>query len=120
VVEAFTITLAVCAGLIALASVFLVVRRHRRPVLLDRAVVVLEGALLVRAMIAVGEISSGDKPTHLTTHIGYLIASIAILPIALAAVADEHDHWTNGVLAVALTAVLVVVIRLQMTASGHA
>jgi heme A synthase len=120
VVEAFTIAIAVYAGVVAVVAVVLVIRRRPRPRWLDKGVLALEIALVGRAMVAVGEIASGDKPTHLSTHIGYLVASVAILPIAISTVADERDHRTSGVLAVAVVAVLVVVIRLQMTASGHA
>lgn len=119
-VAAFTIAIAVAAGLIAIIAGFHFVRRLRRPPGLDKLVWGLEIALVLRAMIAVGEISTGDTPAHLTTHIGYLISSVAILPIALATVADDRDHWTSAVLAVTLLAVLVIVIRLQMTAGGHA
>jgi heme A synthase len=120
VVEIYTIAIEVYAGLIAAVAGFHFVRRLRRPPGLDKLAWGLEIALVVRAMIAVAEIATGDKPPHLTTHIGYLISSVAILPIALAAVADERDHWTSAVLAVTVVAVLVVVIRLQMTAAGHA
>jgi cyanate permease len=120
VVQGFTIAIAAYAAMVGAVAVVLVVRRAVRPAWLDKGVLVLEIVLVVRAMIAVGEIVRGDQPTHLSTHVGYLIASVVIVPIATGAVADERDHWTSGVLAVAVIAVLVVVIRLQMTAAGHA
>ena len=119
-VEIYTIAIAGYAGLIAIVAGFHFVRRLRRPPGLDKLVWGLEIALVLRAMIAVAEMTDGDRPSHLTTHIGYVISSVAILPIALVTIADDRDHWTSAVLAVTVVAVLVVVIRLQMTAGGHA
>jgi hypothetical protein len=118
--EVFTVVVAVCAGALAIVAVTLFARRLTRPPGLDKLTWALELLLIVRAMIGVGQLINGDEPEHLATYVGYLISSVAILPIALAAVADAKDHWTNAVLAVAIVAVVVVVIRLQMTATGHA
>ena len=74
----------------------------------------LEGALAIRAMIGVGQIVSGDEARSVT-HIGYLVASVAVLPLVLNTLEGDRSKWSSAILGVAALVVLVVVLRLQVT-----
>ena len=74
----------------------------------------LEGVLAIRAMIGVGQLISGDEARSIT-HIGYLVASVAVLPLVLSTLEGDRSKWSSAILAVACLVVSVVVIRLQVT-----
>jgi hypothetical protein len=103
------------AGVVTLAALVLALRRVARPVWLDHTVWVLELLMAVRAVAGLGAILKGDRPAELGPNIGYLVAAVCILPIAMQSVADDRATWSSGVVAVAALAVTVVAVRLQMT-----
>ena len=43
----------------------------------------LEFLLVVRALAGLGAIAGGDRPDSMATHVGYLLASVCVIPIAL-------------------------------------
>jgi hypothetical protein len=61
---------------------------------------------------------NGQRPQEMSAHVGYLVASVCVLPIAMQSVAEDRGTWSSGVIAVAALAVTVVGVRLQMT-WGH-
>jgi heme A synthase len=91
-----------------------------RPPALDTMVYLLEGALAVRAMLGVGAMVSGRHAVPGTTHIAYLVCSVAILPVMLATLVDDRSRWSAAVIGVACLAILVIAIRLEMTWSTSA
>jgi hypothetical protein len=105
------------AGIVLLATVAFV-REQPRPLLLDRAVIVLEGVLLVRAAVDVVLMLTGSQLVHDATHLGYLVSSVALLPCALQFLEGDRSKWSTLVLGVATLAVLVVAVRLEVTTSG--
>jgi hypothetical protein len=106
------------AALVTLAALVVTVRRQPRPQLLDNAVWILEVLLAVRAVAGLGSMLDGRRPEEFSAHVGYLVAAICVLPIAMQSVADDRGPWSSGVVTVAALAVTVVVVRLQMT-WGH-
>lgn len=103
------------AALVALAALVVTLRRMQRPPLLDSTVWILELLLAVRAVAGLGSLLSGQRPAETSAYVGYLVASVAVLPIAMQSVADDRGPWSSGVIAVAALAVAVVGVRLQMT-----
>ncbi|MCW2794296.1 MAG: hypothetical protein JWO76_3394 [Nocardioides sp.] len=103
------------AGLVTLAALAVTVRRVPRPQVLDNGVWILEVLLAVRAVAGLGTMLNGDRPAEMSAHIGYLVASVCVLPIAMQSVADDRGPWSSGVVTVAALAVTVVAVRLQMT-----
>ena len=106
------------AGLVTLVALVVALRRLRRPAWLDQMVWILELLLVVRGVAGLGSMLSGQRPAEMAPHIGYLAASVCVLPIAMQAVYEERDTWSSAVIAVAALAVTVIAVRLQMT-WGH-
>jgi hypothetical protein len=91
----------------------------RRPLGRGRlaAVAVLQAAALGHALAAGAAVLLGHRPAELATHLGYLIASVGVLPVALAAGrrADGPDPAVVGIAGVALC---VIVMRAQATGAA--
>lgn len=108
------------AALVAILAVVALVRWRAWPPWLGSMVWMLEFLVGVRVLIALGAMGSGQRPDSMLTHVGYLVASLAVLPIAMrATVTDEQGdegRWSLGVLLVAVVAVGVLVLRLEATA----
>ena len=110
-----TLVAAGYAGLVAVAALVLTLRRSTRPAWLDHGVWILELLMALRVVAGIGSMLDGQRPEEMSAHIGYLVAAVAVLPIAMQSVADDRGPWSNGVIAVAALAVAVVAVRLQMT-----
>jgi heme A synthase len=119
-IDGLSVATAVYAVCVALAAAACFVLRRPRPPLLDKLLLVLEGALIVRAMLGVGAMVSGAHAYPGFTHAAYLLTSVALLPVMLATLADDRSHWSAAVVVVACLAVAVIAIRVEMTWSGHA
>jgi hypothetical protein len=79
------------------------------------AFIVLAAALVLQAVLGGLELARGYEPPHPSTAIGYLVASVVIVPIVGPAAASERSRWGAMMLAVAAVAVAVVSIRLAAT-----
>jgi heme A synthase len=115
-----SIAIAIYAGCVALVAAGVFALRRNRPAFLDRLLLVLEGALVVRAMLGVGALVSGAHAYPGATHVAYLFTSVVLLPVMFATLADDRSHWSAAVIVVACLALAVIAVRVQMTWSGHA
>lgn len=113
-------TIAAAAGVIAVAATISFLLGRERPKPIDVSVQGLEALLVLRALVGVGQMLGGQQEVHSVTHIGYLIASVAIIPITAGTLEGDRSRWSAAVIAVACLAVVVIVIRLQMTATADA
>ena len=102
------------AVLVVLLALRSAVRRTERPAWLDQMVWMLELLLVVRALTGLSAFS-GDGPDSTSTYVGYLAASVCILPIAMKSVEGDRASWSSAVVAVAAVAVGVIAVRLEMT-----
>ncbi len=119
-IDGLSVAIAIYAGCVALvAAIGFTLRRPRSP-LLDKLVLVLEGALVIRAMLGVGAMVSGSHPYPGVTHVAYLLTSVGLLPVMVGTLADDRSHWSTAVVGVACLALVVIAIRVEMTWSGHA
>ncbi|HEX5532995.1 MAG TPA: hypothetical protein VFX33_04565 [Actinomycetales bacterium] len=73
---------------------------------------VLEVALLVQAVIGAVALARTDRPVSAVTFVGYLIASVLLLPAGTLWGIADRSRWGNGVIAIACFAVSVVVLRM--------
>jgi heme A synthase len=104
------------AALVTVLAVVVAVRRGERPGWLDQMVWMLEVLLVVRGLAGVGTVLGADPPDSMSTHVGYLVSSVCVLPIAMRSVEGDRARWSSAVVAVAALAVTVIAVRLQMTA----
>ncbi|MEW2505597.1 MULTISPECIES: hypothetical protein [unclassified Amycolatopsis] len=110
---AFATTVVCVAGGLAVLGTGLAGRYRRGRTL--PALAVVELALIVQAVADVIGLLTGDRPAELGTHLAYLTTSLVLLPVAAAWSANEQGRWAAVVIAVALLALAVVVIRAQTT-----
>ena len=68
------------------------------------------------ALLAMGgALAAGHHPEELSTHLGYLAASVCVVPLALQSVRDDEGPWSLGVVGVAAVAVAVISWRMVAT-----
>jgi hypothetical protein len=103
------------AVLVALAAGFAAYRWRARPPWLASMAWMLEGLLALRAVAGLGALASGHRPDEVSTHVGYLVASVCIVPLALRSVQDDEGAWSLGVIGVAALTVAVISVRIVMT-----
>jgi hypothetical protein len=104
------------AALVLVLAVVVAARGAERPGWLDQMAWMLEVLLVVRALAGLGPLLGDDRPDSTSTYVGYLFASVCVLPIAMRSVQGDRAPWSSAVVAVAAAAVGVVAVRLQMTA----
>ena len=104
------------AVLVALVAGWSAYRWRERPPWLDSMGWMLDGAgRAPRGGRARRDRCRDDKPDEVSTHVGYLLASVCIMPLALRSVQDDHGGWSLGVVGVAAAAIAVVSVRIVMT-----
>jgi heme A synthase len=103
------------AVLVALVAGYAAYRWRERPPWLDSMAWMLEALVVLRAVAGFGVLLSGQKPDQVSTQVGYLIASVCIMPLALRSVQDDHGAWSLAVVGVAAAVVAVVSVRIVMT-----
>jgi heme A synthase len=103
------------AGLVLLVAAYSSWRWRERPPWLDSMAWMLEVLLGIRAIAGLGAMASGDRPDSVSTHVGYLLASVCVVPLALGSMKEDRGPWSIGVLAVAVVAVGVISVRMMVT-----
>jgi heme A synthase len=104
------------AALVTVLALVVVLRRGERPSWLDQMVWLLEVLLIVRGLAGLGTVFGDNPPDSMSTHVGYLISSVCVLPIAMKSIEGDRAVWSSAVVAVGALAVTVIAVRLQMTA----
>lgn len=82
-----------------------------RPLL--AGVVGLEALLVVQVVVAAVRLATGRAPDELATFIGYLAASLVILPVGWFWAWSEKNRSATGVVAVACLVIPVLVLRMK-------
>ena len=91
-----------------------------RPPAFALAVGTLEIALIGQALLDVLALADG-RAANVATNLGYLLTSLAVLPICAGSVRFDTGRWGTAALAVGCVLVVVVTLRLHQTAgSAHA
>jgi hypothetical protein len=103
------------AVLVALLAGWSAYRWRARPPWLGSMSWMLATLVALRAVAGLGVILSGRKPDEVSTQVGYLLASVCIMPLALRSVQDDDGAWSLGVVGVAAATVAVVSVRVVMT-----
>lgn len=79
---------------------------------------VVELLALVLATFAVVRLAGGERPTQLATFIGYLVASVLVLPAGAGLAALERTRWGAAIVGAAALVLPVLVLRLQQVWNG--
>jgi hypothetical protein len=103
------------AVLVALLAGWSAYRWRQRPPWLESMAWMLEALLALRALTGLAVVASGERPDSVSTHVGYLVASVCIVPLALRSVQDDHEVWSLGVIGIAAATVAVISVRIVMT-----
>lgn len=111
----FEATVVLYAVGVACAFAVAAARRRPRSGLLLAALALVELTAVVQAVIDVVDLAGGPPSGDLATHIGYLVASVAVLPAAVAAVRLDGGRWGSVALAVGCVVFAAVSIRLHQT-----
>jgi hypothetical protein len=74
---------------------------------------ILELALVVQEAIAIQRLVDGQRPRELAVFIGYLVASLVILPLGAWLAWMERTRWGSAIITVACLVIPALVIRLQ-------
>jgi hypothetical protein len=102
------------SGLVALVAAYSAYRWRMRPPWLASLGWMLEfltGLRAVVGLLGLGAVS----PDELGTHLGYLAASVCVVPLAIRSVKDDDGVWSIGVIGVAAVAVGVISWRMVAT-----
>jgi hypothetical protein len=91
-------------------------RAPRRPLL--AGLVVLEALLVVQVVVAVVRLVTDRRPDELATFIGYLAASLVIVPLAYFWAWSEKNRSASAVLGVASLVIPVLVLRMKQVWNG--
>jgi hypothetical protein len=93
--------------------------RDRPPDRLQLAgVVLVELGLLVQEAVAVNRMVQGDRPAEMALFVGYLVASLVILPLGAWLGLLERTRWGTAIIGFAFLVVPVLVVRLQRIWEG--
>ena len=75
----------------------------------------------IQSVLALVRLASGFQPADPATTVGYLLAILALIPLAWFWANNERNRWSGVVLAVAALSVLAMTLRLlQLWTSGPA
>ncbi len=110
-----SVLLAVASGVLAIWALLVVLLKRYRPPLLEYAVWAVVAIAGVRVLASVGTMLGGESPDEVGPHIGYLAASLCVLPVVMGSVGSDKGLWSTGAIAVAAVAMVVVAWRLQAT-----
>jgi ABC-type Fe3+-siderophore transport system permease subunit len=79
---------------------------------------VLEGALVAQAVLSIVWMAQGNHPTELATFIGYLVASVLVLPLAVILSYMERTKWGSIIVMAGCVVTAVLMLRLYQVWHG--
>jgi hypothetical protein len=77
------------------------------------ALVVVQVAVLVQAVLALVRMGGGARPVELATFVGYLATAVLVMPLAVMLSFMERTRWGSVIVAVAALVVAILTVRLQ-------
>lgn len=117
-VDGLATTIIVAALVVAAFSALMAVL-DRPPRLLHLAgLTVVELALLLQAVVAMGKMFTGDRPDAMATFVGYLLTAVLVPPLGALFGWAERTRWGSVIIAGACLVVPVMVVRLQQVWHG--
>jgi hypothetical protein len=123
VIDGLLLTLGVYAGALAAYSVAYAVRGRAPSARHAAAALVLQTGLALHALGRLATLSGSARPPDLAVAVGYLVASVLVLPLVAGSFAPLLDGrapgtpsaWDAAALAIASAATVVVMARIHVT-----
>jgi hypothetical protein len=78
----------------------------------------VEVALLAQVVVAVVKLAEGERPPEMATFVGYLLASLLVLPVGGALAVMERGRWGSAIVAFAALVIPVVIARMRQVWGG--
>jgi hypothetical protein len=104
-------------GIAAVCTASAIAGRPRpRPV--TPGLVILGLSAVTQAVVDVVALARGQHSPSMATHLGYLLTSVAVMPITAYAVRLDPGRWGSAALAVGCVLLTVVSLRLHQTVAG--
>ena len=82
------------------------------------ALALLEVGLLVQAVVGLVELATTHRHVSGVTFVGYVVASLLLLPVAVWWSVNEKSRWGVGVLLIGCLVIPVVIVRMNQVWSG--
>jgi hypothetical protein len=114
----FGLTVIVYAVGVAAVCALCAVAGRGRPTAVTPALAIVQISVVVQAVLDLAVLAGGAPSGQLAVHVGYLLVSLAILPIAAAMVRLDPGRWGSAALALGCVVVAVVSLRLHQTGVG--
>ncbi|MEU7586185.1 hypothetical protein AB0A95_07780 [Micromonospora sp. NPDC049230] len=115
-VDGIVATVSIVLSLLVAVWALVAAVRQRPP---DRVqfvgLAVLEGALLVLAVLALVAVGGGDRPGEPGAFFGYLVTLVCLPPLAWVLARMEPTRWGSAIVCAVCLVTPVVVVRLQQT-----
>jgi hypothetical protein len=108
-------TTALYAGFLGVWALAASVLRRPRGRAHRSGLVLLELAAIVQVGLSTVGLLGGHRPAELGTLLGYLVASIVVLPLVVGSAAGEDGPWAGAIVGVGCVALAVVALRLKVT-----
>jgi hypothetical protein len=115
VTKSLIITIMAYAVGLGLYTAALALTGRSRPPLVAVGAVVLEMALLVQAIIDLAALIGGDHESESAANVGYLLTSLAILPVIGSITRLDQGRWATAIVSFGFALLAVITLRLQQT-----
>lgn len=102
------------AVLVTVAAATGVALKAPRPGWLDQLAWMLTGLAAVLALVALAALGEDPGPESMSTYLGYVVAVVVMMPLALTSIREDRGPWSSGVVAAAALATGVVAVRIMM------
>jgi hypothetical protein len=114
VTSALSVTIVMYAGGVMAVCLIAAARDRPRTGLIVPALIVLEASLALQVLLDATQIHR-HVVASLATHIGYLVASMIVLPAAALSAGGDQGRWGSAVIAVGALVAAVISVRLHQT-----
>ena len=114
-IDSLSLTITLGCLLVGIGALVASVPGRFRAERFSGALLVVEMALLLQAVLAIVGLARGHRPGELATFVAYLVVSVVVLPVAASQVRGTTGRWAGAVVTAAFVVQAVLVVRLQTT-----
>jgi hypothetical protein len=115
VTAALRLTVIAYALGITVVCVLSAARGRVRSPLVNAALAMLQVGLIVQALLDIVDIARGHHGRGIGVHLGYLVTSVVLIPLAAGGLRPDRGRWGSVSLAAGCLVLAVVCVRLDQT-----